>query len=145
MALFLVGLLLAVVGLALVLSTSLSLRPLMKPAKDRPSGKLAIPLDQSMARRILTQGQMRSEIVVIAGVGRKDPAQMGFAEDHETAVQTAGARSGARRAIETTTIAPTIRRSSHARKARLRHQRPRCTLHHDCWKRWTRARSGARC
>src|SRR5260370_28071978 len=56
---------------------------MMKTAKDRPSGKLAIPLDRPMAWRILIQGQRRSEFVVIAGVGRKDPAQMGFAEDHD--------------------------------------------------------------
>ena len=36
-----------------------------------------------MARRILPQGQMRSEFIVIAGVGRKDPAQMGLAEDND--------------------------------------------------------------
>ena len=33
-----------------------------------------------MARRILVQEQMRSEFVVVAGVGRKDPTQMGLAE-----------------------------------------------------------------
>ena len=36
-----------------------------------------------MGRRILVQGQMRSEFVVIAGVGRKNLAQMGFAEDDD--------------------------------------------------------------
>ena len=36
-----------------------------------------------MSRRILTQRQMRPEFVVIADVGRKDPAQMGFAEDDD--------------------------------------------------------------
>jgi hypothetical protein len=36
-----------------------------------------------MDRRILTQRQMRPEVVVIASVGRKDPAQMGFAEDDD--------------------------------------------------------------
>ncbi len=56
---------------------------MMKTAKDRPSGKLAMPLDRPMVWRILVQGQMRPEFVVIAGVGRKDPAQMGFAEDHD--------------------------------------------------------------
>ena len=51
--------------------------------EDRPSSELAEPLDRPMARRILAQGQMRSEFVVIAGVGRKDPAQMGLAEDDD--------------------------------------------------------------
>ena len=56
---------------------------MMKSAEDRPSSELAEPLDRPMARRILAQGQMRSEFVVIAGVGRKDPAQMGLAEDDD--------------------------------------------------------------
>jgi hypothetical protein len=40
---------------------------MMKTAKDRPSGKLAIPLDRPMAWRILVQGQMRPEFVVQQG------------------------------------------------------------------------------
>ena len=36
-----------------------------------------------MGRRILVQGQMRSEFVVIVGVGRKNLAQLGFAEDDD--------------------------------------------------------------
>ena len=55
----------------------------MKSAKDRLSSELAEPLDRPMARRILTQRQMRSQLVVVAGVGRKDLAQMGFAEDDD--------------------------------------------------------------
>jgi hypothetical protein len=54
---------------------------LMKPAEDRPRGELTEPLDRPMDRRILAQGQMRSEPVVVARVGRKDSAQMAFAED----------------------------------------------------------------
>jgi hypothetical protein len=53
----------------------------MKPAEDRPRGELTEPLDRPMDRRILAQGQMRSERVVVARVGRKDSAQMAFAED----------------------------------------------------------------
>ena len=56
---------------------------MMKSAEDRPSNELAEPLDRPMAQRILVQGQVRSQFVVIAGVGRKDPAQMGLAEDHD--------------------------------------------------------------
>ena len=56
---------------------------MVKPAEDRLSSELAEPLDRPTARRILPQGQMRSEFVVIAGVGRKDPAQMGLAEDDD--------------------------------------------------------------
>jgi hypothetical protein len=49
---------------------------MMKAAEDRLSSELAEPLDGPMARRILFQGQMRSEFVVIAGVSRKDPAEI---------------------------------------------------------------------
>jgi len=55
----------------------------MKSAEDRLSSELAEPLDRPMARGILTQGQMRSELVVVAGVRRKDLAQMGLAEDDD--------------------------------------------------------------
>ena len=53
---------------------------MMKSAKDRPSGHLAEPLGWPMGRRILVQGQMCSEFVVI---GRKDAAQMGLAQDDD--------------------------------------------------------------
>jgi hypothetical protein len=48
---------------------------MMKSAEDRLSGEFAEP----MGRRILVQGRMRSE-PVIAGVDRKNLAQMGLAE-----------------------------------------------------------------
>jgi len=54
---------------------------MMKSAEDRPSNELAKPLDRPTARRILVQGQVCSAFVVIAGVGRKDPAQMTLAEE----------------------------------------------------------------
>jgi hypothetical protein len=54
---------------------------MMKSAENRPRGKLAIPLDRPTDRRILAQGQMRSERIVVARVGYKDSAQMAFAED----------------------------------------------------------------
>ena len=56
---------------------------MMKSAEDRLNSELTEPLDRPMARRILTQGQMRSQFVVIAGVGRKDPAQMRLSEDDD--------------------------------------------------------------
>src|SRR5260370_9624914 len=56
---------------------------MMKSGEDRRRSELAEPLDRPMARRILTQGQMRSNSVVIAGVGSKNPAQMGLAEDDD--------------------------------------------------------------
>ena len=56
---------------------------MVQSADDRLSGEQAEALDRLMARRILPQGQMRSEFIVIAGVGRKDPAQMGLAQDDD--------------------------------------------------------------
>jgi len=56
---------------------------MVKPAQDGLSSELAEPLHLSTARRILPQGQMRSEFVVVAGVGGKDPAQMSLAEDDD--------------------------------------------------------------
>jgi hypothetical protein len=56
---------------------------MVKPTEDGLSSELAEPLRLSTARRILPQGEMRSKFVVIAGVGRKDPAQMGLAEDDD--------------------------------------------------------------
>jgi hypothetical protein len=55
----------------------------MKSAEDRPRCDPAVAVDRPMGRRILTQRQMRPEFIVIAGIGRKDPAQMGFAEDDD--------------------------------------------------------------
>ena len=54
---------------------------MMKSAENRLSSELAEPLNRPMARRILGQRQMCSEFVVIAGIGPKDPTQMGLAED----------------------------------------------------------------
>jgi hypothetical protein len=56
---------------------------MMKATENRLSGDLAETLDRPMAWRILAQGQMRSQFVVIAGIGRKDPAQVGLAEDDD--------------------------------------------------------------
>ena len=56
---------------------------MMESAEDRPSNELAEPLDRPTARRVLVQRQMRSQFVVIAGIGRKDPAQVGLTEDND--------------------------------------------------------------
>ena len=54
---------------------------MMKSAKYWQSSELAEPLDRPMVRCILDQGQVCSEVIVIAGVHPKDPTQMGLAED----------------------------------------------------------------
>ena len=55
----------------------------MKRAEDRSDRNLSIRLDRPMPRRIFVQGQVRPEVVVIAGVGRKNPSQMVLAEDDD--------------------------------------------------------------
>jgi hypothetical protein len=62
---------------------------MMKSAEDRPSNELAEPLDRPTTRQILVQGQVRSQVVVIGGVGRKDSAQMALAEDDDV-IETGG-------------------------------------------------------
>ena len=56
---------------------------MVKPAQDGLSRELAEPLHLSTAWRILPEGQMRSEFVVIAGVGSKDAARVGLTEDDD--------------------------------------------------------------
>ena len=60
---------------------------MMQPAEDRLRSEPAETLDRPMAWRILAQGQMRSQFVVVAGIGHKDPAQVGFAKDDDV-IQT---------------------------------------------------------
>jgi hypothetical protein len=56
---------------------------MMKPAEDRLSGEPAQPLDRPMARRILVGRQMLAEIVIVKGIGSKNPAQKCLAEDDD--------------------------------------------------------------
>ena len=56
---------------------------MMKSAENRLSSEPAEPLDRPMDRRILLETQMRSEIVVIKGIGSKNPAQMCLAKDDD--------------------------------------------------------------
>ncbi len=56
---------------------------MMKSAENGLRGDPAVPLDRSTVWRILVQEQMRSDFIVIAGVGKKDPAQMSLAEDDD--------------------------------------------------------------
>jgi len=56
---------------------------MMKSAEDRSCNDLAAPMNGTADRRIFREGEMRSGAVVVACVGRKDPAQMGLAEDDD--------------------------------------------------------------
>jgi hypothetical protein len=54
---------------------------MMKSTEDRPSSDFTEPLNGTKKRYVLIERQMSSEPVVITRVGRKNPAQMDFAED----------------------------------------------------------------
>jgi hypothetical protein len=54
---------------------------MMQAAEDWQGGNLAKSLNRPMPRRILLQGEVCPEFVLVAGVGRKDSAQMGLTED----------------------------------------------------------------
>ena len=56
---------------------------MVKAAEDRPWGDLTAPLDRPVCWRILVQGQMCSEPVIIDRVGSKDSTQMGVAKDDD--------------------------------------------------------------
>lgn len=56
---------------------------MVKSAENPPRDDLAVLLHGPMARTILGQRQMRSEFVEVGGVARKDPAQVGLAEDDD--------------------------------------------------------------
>ena len=56
---------------------------MMKATENWLRSEPAETLDLPMAWRILAQGQMGSQFVVIGGVGREDPAQVGLAEDDD--------------------------------------------------------------
>jgi hypothetical protein len=42
-----------------------------------------VSLNRARNRRILVQGSMRSDAIVIVGVGFQDPTQMNFAQDND--------------------------------------------------------------
>ena len=56
---------------------------MMKPTQNGLSKELAQALDWPAAGRIFAQRQMRSQVVVIDGIGRKDPAQVDLAENDD--------------------------------------------------------------
>jgi len=56
---------------------------MMKSAEDWLRNSLANPLDGTTEWRILAEGEMCPDVIIIVGVGGKDPAQMGLAEDDD--------------------------------------------------------------
>src|SRR5262249_12456088 len=63
---------------------------MMKPTEDGPRDELTASLDWSMSRRVLAQGQVCSEPVVVGRIGFQEPAQMVFAQDLRTSMETLG-------------------------------------------------------
>jgi len=56
---------------------------MMKSAEDWPFSDLAEPLNGTTKRCVLGENEMRSGGVVLASVGGKDSAQMGFTENDD--------------------------------------------------------------
>ena len=56
---------------------------MMKASGNRLSCEPAETLDRPTVRRILGQGQMSAQFVVVASICRKDPAQVGLAKDDD--------------------------------------------------------------
>ena len=56
---------------------------MLKSAQDGPYNDVAEPLDGTNQRRILGQSKMRPNIIIVAGIGFQDSAQMLFPEDHD--------------------------------------------------------------
>ena len=59
----------------------------MEAAKERSRCDRAKKLGGSMERGVLGQGPVSPEAVVVVGIRAEDPAQVGFAQDHDM-VQT---------------------------------------------------------
>jgi hypothetical protein len=49
---------------------------MMEPAKDRMRNNVSEPLDRACAGRILPERNMRSHLVIIDGIFRKDSAKV---------------------------------------------------------------------
>jgi hypothetical protein len=56
---------------------------MMEATENRLRSESAEILDRLKAWRILAKGQMRSQFVVIGGIGPKNPAQMDLAENDD--------------------------------------------------------------
>src|SRR6266404_1388941 len=56
---------------------------MVKSAEDRSCRNLTRSLDGPTGRRILAECQMCRDVVVVGGIGSKDPTQVGFAEDDD--------------------------------------------------------------
>ncbi len=56
---------------------------MVKAAEDRSCSNLAKPLNRTTERRVLAEGEVGPDVIIIGGIRREDPAQMGLAEDDD--------------------------------------------------------------
>jgi len=56
---------------------------MVKSAEDRSCSNLTKPLNRTTGRRVLAEGEMRLDVIIVGGIRRNDPTQMGFAEDDD--------------------------------------------------------------
>ena len=65
----------------------------MQSAEDRVRLDIPDPLNGTKGRRIFVQRPVRSDVIVIEGIGSQDPAQMPLAHDHHVVHALAADRS----------------------------------------------------
>ncbi len=56
---------------------------MMKSAEDRQGSDLAKPLNRTTERRVLGEREVGPDVIIIGGIRREDPQQMGLAEDDD--------------------------------------------------------------
>ena len=55
----------------------------MKSTEERPRDNVTDAFDGANKRSVFVQRQVRSNAVVVGGIGLKDPAQVGLAQNHD--------------------------------------------------------------
>ena len=56
---------------------------MMQAAEDWSRSDRSNPLNGTTGRHILAEGELRPDVIIISGIRRKDPAQVGLAEDDD--------------------------------------------------------------
>jgi hypothetical protein len=66
--------------------------PMMYPAKDRKRNNVSEPLDRACARRVLPERNVRSHLVIIGGIFRKDSSKV-LRVEHDQMISALASRS----------------------------------------------------
>ena len=61
---------------------------MMQSAEEGQFGNLPEDLNDSMDRRVLAQGRMRSHLIIVGGIALRHPTHVDFAEDHHVVDRT---------------------------------------------------------